>query len=144
MEIDLVSLGRRQLTEAGEQIASPPQLGAVSIRDFLEADDPTLLVWPRIGDCERGNLFLAFYVVSDRGIAIGGTRKNTTAGREDHVRLVGKRLYDHLSTNSLCFANQSDEGVFRIRHSTSRSLSPLRQEPRLAGARFPFSARGGA
>src|SRR5438045_3203387 len=82
-----------------------------------------------------------------REIAGRCARKNTTAGREDHVRLVGERLDDHLSANSLRFADQPDDRVFGPGHFSRRRVkrwllpSSRRPERRWLSARFRVAAR---
>src|SRR3954452_17091279 len=116
VQVDLIPLEWRQLAEWGEQVPPAPQLGAVTVLELLELDDQPFLEWPGLGDGQRRSLFLAHHIVNDRQIAAMGARKNATAGRENHLRLVGERLDHHLSANSLCLADQPDDRVFGLGH----------------------------
>src|SRR5205085_1167913 len=51
-----------------------------------------------------------------RHVAGGGTRKNTTAGREDRVRRVGNDFHDDLTADAVCLANPPDDQEFGRRH----------------------------
>ena len=79
-----------------------------------ELDDESFLERLRLGNREQRSLLDAPDVLHNRQIAVRSSRKNTTAGREDHVRLVRERLDDDLSANSLRFADQPDDRVFGL------------------------------
>ena len=57
---------------------------------------------------------------SGRGVAGGGARENTTAGREDRVRLVGDRLDDEIAADAVCLADPPDDDELGRRHRADR------------------------
>ena len=116
MEINLVFVERRQLTERCEQVSASPEVSAVAISELLKFDDESLFERLGFRDRERRDFFDAPDIAGGRQISARRARKNTTAGREDHVRLVGERFDDDLSANSLRFADQPDDRVFGLRH----------------------------
>ena len=81
-----------------------------------EPDDEAFLEWLCRDNGERRNHLFTHDVPHHRRIAARIPRKNTTAGREDHVGLICERLDDNLPANSLCFADQPDDRVFGLRH----------------------------
>src|SRR5258706_28436 len=125
----LVFGGGGQLEKGREKVPSPPQFGAVAVLELLELNDQALLEGPRVRHRECRSFLLSPYVLNYRQITAGRSRKNTTAGREDHVRLIRERLDDHLSTNSLRFADQPDDRILgpsnlRTWRSRRRRLRP--------------------
>src|SRR5205823_1516047 len=148
VEVNFAFVEWRKLAKRRQQIATAPELGAVAITQLLEADDEPFLEWLRVGDGESRDFFNASYVASRREIAVPSTGKNTTAGRENNVRLVGERLDHYLSANPLRFADQPDDRVLGPGH-LGRACSPRRSllrffrrpEPLRPCARCPGAAR---
>src|SRR6266404_1914365 len=78
VEVDLIVLKRRQLTEWCQHVTPAPELCAVAVLQLLELDDEALLERLGAGDRKRRNLFHSLDVVDDCQIAGRRARKNTT------------------------------------------------------------------
>jgi hypothetical protein len=124
VEVDLVLFRRRQLRERRQEITPTPQLGAITVAELLELYDQAFLEWFRRLDREGGSVAFAADSARNGEIPLRVTRKNTTAGREDHVRLTGERLDDDLSAYSLGFADQPDDRVLGLSHFPAVSYAP--------------------
>ena len=128
MEINLILFRLRKLGERREQISSAPELGDVAVLKLLELDEESALVRTDgvNGESRRVMIAARFVGVGGGGqFPAGVAPKNTTAGREDHVRRICERLDENFAANSLCLTNQPDESVVGLRGVSRRLPHPL-------------------
>jgi len=59
----------------------------------------------------RARAFDVKYGAVRREVAVHGSGKKPSAGREDRVRRIGEELHDHLTPNAMRAAHPADNGV---------------------------------
>ena len=123
MHVDLVIADGLELGHRCQHIPLSPPLGLVAIGDARERDDPAALEGATLLDRELTTV--------GRWVAVHGTGKNTTAGRENRVRRVGERLDDELAPYAVCLPDAPDDRQIGRRHVTRSAMKHAKRRRRV-------------